>query len=74
MLTLGEESPTWILGLISGFSGGQESFNWHGVVVEFVINWHPGCSTVCRCQQSFHASSISSRHIWSFLPHLFTRH
>ena len=37
--------PPWIFGLISGFNGGQESFHWHGVVVDFIVNWQPRCST-----------------------------
>ena len=44
MLTLGIESPLWIFSLISDFDGGQESFHWHGAVVEFIVNWQPRCS------------------------------
>ena len=49
MLTLGVESPPWIFGLISGFNGGWELFHWHGVVVEFIVNWQPRCSTRKGC-------------------------
>ena len=53
MLMLGVESPPWIFTLISGFNGGRESFHWHGVVVEFIVNWQPGCSTGNGCVAIF---------------------
>ena len=45
MLTLSVESPPWIFGLISMFSGGRELFHWHSVVVEFTVNRQLRCST-----------------------------
>ena len=46
MLTLGVESLSLIFGLLSEFSGGRESFHWHGVVVEFIVSW---CTTENGC-------------------------
>ena len=46
MLTLCVENHPRIFSLTSGFNGGRESFHWHGVVVEFTVNWQPtenGC-------------------------------
>ena len=47
MLTLGE-SPSRNFRPM-GFSGIGESFHWHGVVVEFIANWQPRCSTGNGC-------------------------
>ena len=33
----------------SGFNGGGQSFDWHSVIVEFVVNWQLRCSTGNEC-------------------------
>ena len=44
MFLLSVKSPLWIFSLISG------AFYWHGVALEFIVNWQDW-KWACPCQQ-----------------------
>ena len=52
----------------------ESDFHWHGVVVEFIVNWQPRRSSGSGCVHVSNTSSISGKHFWSFLPHPLFRH
>ena len=61
--------PPWSFGPISGFNGGWESFHWHGVVMEFIVNWQQtgNGSVHASMQVEYPADTF-------YVPHGLTRH
>ena len=50
MLTSGvSRESSRIFGLNFWLNGGGESFDWHGVVAEFIVNLQPRCTTGIGC-------------------------